>query len=169
MNMAAKYEITAEQMSEIKQARKKNRDKRVEAKLKALAMRGEGASAKEISDATGFHPAYVSTLVSKYIHNGMKAITGNHYGGNRRNMTFEEETAFLEQFIDDADGGQITDVSAIKAAYDEKIGHETGHGQIYYVLHRHGWTKKMPRSKHPKSADREAVEASKKLTLESQN
>lgn len=169
MKMAAKYEITAEQMREIKQARKMNKDKRIEAKLKVLVMRGEGASAKEISKATGFHPAYVSTLVSKYIHNGLEAITGNHYGGNHRNMTFEEEAAFLEQFIDDADGGQITDVSAIKAAYDEKVGHKTGHGQIYYVLHRHGWTKKMPRSKHPKSADPEAVEASKKLTLESEN
>lgn len=167
--MAAKYEITAEQMREIKQARKMNKNKRIEAKLKVLVMRGEGASAKEISKATGFHPAYVSTLVSKYIHNGLEAITGNHYGGNHRNMTFEEEATFLEQFIDDADGGQITDVSAIKAAYDEKVGHKTGHGQIYYVLHRHGWTKKMPRSKHPKSADPEAVEASKKLTLESEN
>ena len=84
-------------------------------------------------------------------------------------MTYEEEREFLAQFIDEADGGRITDVSAIKAAYDEKIGHETGHGQIYYVLHRHGWTKKMPRSKHPKSADPEAIEASKKLTPESQH
>ncbi len=75
----------------------------------------------------------------------------------------------MEQFIDEADGGRITDVSAIKAAYDEKIGCETGHGQIYYVLHRHGRGKKRPRSKHPKSADPEAVKASKKLTLESQN
>lgn len=124
-------------------------------------MRGGGASAKEISEATGFHPAYVSTLVSKYIYNGLETITGNHYSGNHRNMSFEEEVAFLEQFIDDADGGQITDVSAIKAAYDEKVGHKIGHGQIYYVLRRHGWKKKMPRSKHPKSADPEAVEASK--------
>ena len=57
-------------------------------------------------------------------------------------MTFEEEEELLTQFIDVADGGHITDVAAIKAAYDKKIGHETGHGQIYYVLHRHGWTKK---------------------------
>ena len=55
-------------------------------------------------------------------------------------MTYEEENEFLSQFIDEADGGHITDVLAIKAAYDEKIGHKTGHGQIYNVLHRHGWT-----------------------------
>lgn len=167
MKMALKYQITAEEKEEIEQARKKNKDKRTEAKLKVLVMRAEGASAKTISEVTGFHPAYVSTIVSKYIRGGIEAIVGKHYRGNRRNMSYEEETKLLEQFINEADGGQITDVKAIKAAYDEAIGHETGHGQIYYVLHRHGWSKKLPRSKHPKSATPEAIDASKKLTVES--
>ena len=162
--MATKYEITAEQKIEIEQARKVNRDKRTEAKLRVLVMRAEGANAKEISKVTGFHSAYISTIVSKYIHGGLEAITGNHYGGNHRNMTYEEEEIFLAQFIDEADGGHITDVKAIKAAYDEKVGHETGHGQIYFVLHRHGWSKKLPRSRHPKAATLEAIDASKKLT-----
>lgn len=169
IEMASKYIITSNQIKEIEEARKENKNKRVEAKLKALVMRGEGASAKKISEATGFHPAYISTLVSKYIHQGLDSIIHSHYGGNRRNMTFEEEAEFLEQFITDADSGQLTDVSVIKAAYDKKIGRETGHGQIYFVLHRHGWKKKIPRSKHPKSASPEAVEASKKLTPESKN
>ena len=162
--MATKYEITAEQKVEIEQARKDNRDKRTEAKLRVLAMRAEGATAKGISKITGFHSAYISTIVSKYIHGGLEAIIGDHYGGNHRNMTYEEEEIFLAQFMDEADGGRITDVKAIKAAYDEKIGHETGHGQIYFVLHRHGWSKKLPRSKHPKAATPEAIDASKKLT-----
>lgn len=75
-------------------------------------------------------------------------------------MSYEDEEEFLSQFVDEADGGHITDVNAIKAAYDERVDHETGHGQIYYVLHRHGWSKKHPRSKHPKSADPEGVDAS---------
>ena len=165
--MATKYTITAEQKAEIEQARKATKDKRTDAKLRVLIMRAEGARSKEISEVTEFHPAYVSAIVSKYIHGGLEAITGNHYKGNHKNMSYEEEEEFLSQFINEADGGHITDVKAIKAAYDEKVGHETGHGQIYYVLHRHGWSKKLPRSKHPKSADPEAVEASKKLTLES--
>lgn len=165
--MAKKYEIDAEKIEELRRARKANRDKGIDRRLHALILHGEGHTGKEISVITGYSRQYLYELYRKYLSNGLEAITGNHYGGNRRNMSFEEEAAFLEQFIDDADGGRITDVSAIKAAYDMKIGHETGHGQIYYVLHRHGWTKKMPRSKHPKSADPEAVEASKKLTLES--
>lgn len=169
MIMSKKYEINAEKMEELQRARKENRDKIVDRRLHALIMHGEGHTGKKISEVTGYSRQYLYELYRKYLKNGLAAITGHNYGGNHRNMSFEEESAFLEQFIDDADGGRITNVSAIKAAYDEKIGHETGHGQIYYVLHRHGWTKKMPRSKHPKSADPEAVEASKKLTLELQN
>ena len=164
-----KYVFTKEEIAEIKEARRKNRDKNVDRRLKALELKAAGSTGQEIAKLTGYHSGYVSKLAAKYRKGGIEAITGNHYGGNRRNMTYEEETELLAQFINEADGGQITDVSVIKAAYDEKIGHETGHGQIYYVLHRHGWSKKLPRSKHPKSAAPEAIEASKKLTLESMN
>ena len=54
--------------------------------------------------------------------------------------------------------------AALKEAYDKAVGHKSGSGQIYFVLHRHGWSKKMPRSKHPQKASDEAIEASKKLT-----
>lgn len=168
-DLVMKYHFEEEDKQAIRDARRKNRDKNVERRLHALELRAKGHTGKEIAEITGYNSWYVSKLAAKYHAGGLEAITGSHYGGNRRNMSFEEEEAFLEQFVDDADGGRITDVSAIKAAYDEKVGHKTGNGQIYYVLHRHGWGKKLPRSKHPKSADPEAVEASKKLTLESQS
>ena len=164
-----RYIFTEEEIAEIQEARHKNRDKSVDRRLKALELKAAGRSGQEIAELTDYHPGYISKLAAKYRKGGIEAITGNHYGGNRRNMTYEEEAELLEQFIDVADGGHITDVSAIKAAYDEKIGHETGHGQVYNVLHRHGWSKKLPRSKHPKSATPEAIDASKKLTPESMN
>ncbi len=164
-----KYGFSEEEIVEIQEARSRNRDKNVDRRLKALELRAEGRTGKEIAEITGYSLWYISKLAAKYRKGGIEAITGNHYGGNRRNMTYEEEAEFLNQFIDEADGGHITDVSTIKAAYDQKVGHETGHGQIYYVLHRHGWSKKMPRSKHPKSAAPEAIDASKKLTPESAN
>ena len=132
-------------------------------------IRNQRRRGKKVSELTGYNEKYLYKLYRKYLSGGIEAITGNHYGGNRRNMSYEEEEIFLSQFINEADGGHITDVKAIKAAYDKKVGHETGHGQIYFVLHRHGWSKKLPRSRHPKSAKPEAIEASKKLTLESKN
>ncbi|MDO5379082.1 MAG: winged helix-turn-helix domain-containing protein, partial [Clostridia bacterium] len=50
----------------------------------------------------------------------------------------------------------------IKAVLDEACGKDTGRVYVYNVLKRHGWRKKMPRSRHLKAADHEA---SKKLTL----
>lgn len=167
--MAAKYEITAEQKAEIEQARKKNRDKRTEVKLKVLSMRAEGADAKRISEATGYHPAYVSTLVSKYIHGGLEAITGNHYGGNRRNMSFEEEHELLRPFFEKAAKGQMLDTAEIELCYEKAVGHRISSGQIYRVLWRHGWRKVMPRSKHPKSATQEEIDSSKRLTAKFEN
>lgn len=121
--MVAKYEITAEQKAEIEQARAKNKDKKVKYRLKALSMRADGASAKKIGEAAWYHPAYVSTLVSKYIHGGLEAITGNHYGGNRRNMSFEEEQEFLKPYNESAAQGQLLDAVEIEIAYEKAGGH----------------------------------------------
>ena len=167
--MAKKYEISKEKIVELQSARKSNRDKKVDRRLHALILHAEGYTGKKIAEITGYNEKYLYELYKKYLTKGLEGITGNHYGGNHRNMTYEEESKFLAQFINEADDGHITDVSAIKAAYDKRVGHETGHGQIYCVLHRHGWTKKLPRSRHPKSANPEAIEASKKLTPGSAN
>ena len=50
----------------IEQKRKENKDKRAEARLKALELRAKGAKAHEVAEATGFHAAYVTQLVGKY-------------------------------------------------------------------------------------------------------
>ena len=79
-------------------------------------------------------------------------------------MSVEEEADILQPFYARAEKGEIIEVSEIKKAYQEKVDHKISSSQIYYVLHRHGWRKIMPRSKHPKKATPEAIEASKKLS-----
>lgn len=165
--MATRYEITAEQKAELEAARRNNKNKRVENRLRALLLRADGKLAKEIGAMTGYSSSTVSVLVSKYVHGGIEAITQNHYTGNRRNMSVEEEAALLEPFRERAKKGQVVTVSEIAAAYQAAVDHPVGDNQIYYVLRRHGWRKVMPRSRHPKKASDEAIEASKKLTSES--
>ena len=163
------YRYTEEDKAIIASARKANKDKRAEKRLYALELRAAGKSGAEVASATGFHAAYISQLTAKYQRGGIEAISGNHYGGNRRNMTLEEEASLLKPFREKAEKGQIVEVSEIKASYEEAVGHAIGGSQIYYVLRRNGWRKIMPRSKHPKKADEEVIAASKKLTPESQN
>ena len=161
-----KYTFSDEEKQEIKKAREKNRDKNVEKRLEALALRAEGKRNKEISEKTGFHTQYITVLVSRYKSNGLSSITENHYHGNRRNLSYEEEEAVLEPFRQAAKSGKMVSVRDIEAAYREAVGHSIGTGQIYYVLHRHGWRKIMPRSRHPKKVGEEVIETSKKLTNE---
>ena len=157
------YRYSEEDLVKIMAARKRNKDKRAERRLYALELRAEGKSAEEVSTATGFHKAYISQLTAKYRSGGIEAISGNHYGGNRRNMSAEEEAALMEPFQAEAEKGQIVEVSKIKAQYEEAVGHSIGGSQIYYVLKRNGWRKVMPRSKHPKKASEEVIATSKKL------
>jgi len=89
--MKKKHRYSEKDLEIIKAARKANKDKRVDRRLKALELQASGKSTKEISMITGFHPAYISQLMAKYRDSGIEAIIGNHYGGNRRNMSVEEE------------------------------------------------------------------------------
>ena len=163
--MASRYKFSKEEIKAIQQARTENKDKRVEARLKALELRAEGQKAKEVTNVTGFHPAYVTQLVAKYRDHGLEAITGNHYVGNHRNMSVEEEAEILAPFKAEAEKGQMVEVREIAKAYQKAVDHPVGKGQIYCVLHRHGWRKIMPRSKHPKKASEEDIESSKKSTF----
>ena len=162
VKMASRYQFREEEIKAIQQARKENKDKRAEARLKALELRAEGQAAKEVAKATGFHPAYVTQLVAKYRDYGLEAISGNHYGGNHRNMSVEEEAAILAVFRKQAEEGKIVETKQIAEAYQSAVDHPVGKCQIYRVLHRHGWRKVMPRSKHPQQASKEDIESSKK-------
>ena len=161
--MAKSYAISQSQLVEIEAAREKNRNKNIERRLYVLVMRAEGKSLEEISEKTGYHISTASKLIARYMRDGISAIAENHYKGNRRNMSFEEEAAILAPFIERAERGEMVDIKEIAAAYQKAVPHKISDTQIYYVLHRHGWRKIMPRSRHPKKASEEAIEASKKL------
>ena len=158
------YTFTAQDLEIIREARNKNKDKRAEVRLHTLQLRAEGMRSKDIAAKVGVSAPYVSQLAAKYFAGGIEAIAGNHYGGNRRNMSYEEEELILKPFYATAEKGKMVEISEIEEAYQEKVEHRIGNVQIYRVLHRHGWRKIMPRSKHPKKASEEAINASKKLS-----
>lgn len=165
IKMPRTYKIDAENAAEIKEIRKGIKDKVVDKRLHAVQLRGEGMKNKEIAKKLDTSDKVVSHWVSIYVNKGILGLLPKPHPASHYNMTFEEEEEFLAQFSEKAEKGQIIEVSEIKRAYVEKVGHNISAGQIYRVLHRHGWRKIMPRSRHPKKADNEAIEASKKLNL----
>ena len=84
--------------------------------MKAQELRAKGAKAHEVA-TTGFHAAYVTQLVAKYRNNGLKAIAGNYYGGNHRNMSVEREADILAPFKARAEKGELAEISEIVKAY----------------------------------------------------
>jgi hypothetical protein len=169
MKMPKTYRITMENSKELRTAMRDKNNNRYYAKLQSVALRGEGKDNKEISGITGYHPAYISHLVSIYCNKGLKALCKDERkGGNNRNMTDEEEKAFLSEFEEAARSGKITTVNEIADAYDKRTGknHESK-SSVYYLLHKQGWRVITPRRVHPGKASGEAIEVSKKLTLNS--
>ena len=162
--MPKTYKISAENAAEIKEVRKTITDKKVDRRLYAVQLRGEGLTNDEIAQKLDTSDKMVSQWVSAYINNGgIAALLPKERIGMHRNLSIEEEKEFLSAYTKQAEAGQIIDLNELKAAYIEKVGHSIGGSQIYRMLERHGWRKVMPRSKHPQKASNEAIEASKKL------
>ncbi len=156
------YKISEEEANEIAEIRKTIKNKMTDKKLYAVELRGRGKSNPEIAEKLDTSPKVISKWVSAYKKGGAEALFEHRKGGNHRNMSYEEEEKILSEFSKQAEQGKIVEVSEIKKAYDKAVGHETKPTQIYALLKRHKWTKKMPRSRHPKKAKDEVIEASKK-------
>jgi hypothetical protein len=118
MKMPSRRILWEKEITELENARKKNKNKNVEKRLKALLLHGKGEEHKKIAVQTGYSATYIGELVTKYINRGITAITQNNYRANRRNMSFDDEKAFLEKFKKQAEEGQIVETSSIKKAYE---------------------------------------------------
>ena len=160
-----RIQITEDEYKAIKAKEAKTKDKNISRRLKVLILWYEGKTLKEIGEKLGLHPMSVSAMCRRFRDQGLEEYARNKYESHRWILGREQEEEVLSQFTADA-GKQVT-VHDIKEALDEVCGRDTGGVYVYRVLKRHGWSKKMPRSKHPKAANEEACEASKKLKLQS--
>jgi transposase len=118
-------------------------------------------SAGEIGEITQYTKRSVNRIWSEYRENGMKSIKDNRGGRYRENITLEQEEKLLEQFEERSTAGQVSEISRIKAAYEEAAGKKVHKTVIYRMLHRHDFRKIVPYQRH-KEGDKEAQEEFKK-------
>jgi transposase len=104
----------------------------------------------------------ITHIITNFRKDGLAGIRSTKLGGNRRNISKEEEKKFLEGYVQQGREGRIIEVSEIWRAYEEKMGRPVSSCAVYGMLHRNGWRKVMPRSRHPKKASPEAIESYKK-------
>ena len=115
-----KYNISSEQIKEITQARERIKDKTADRRLRAVQLRGEGLSDKEIAEMLETTSNMISYWVRLYIKEGLNGLLPKKRKGNHRNMTFKEEEEFLSQFYEKAKSGKIIEVSEIKKRMPKK-------------------------------------------------
>lgn len=161
--MGMKYKISEEMAEEVKEYRKKIKDKNIDRRLHAIQMLGAGEKPVNIAEKLDADKRQISKWAKDFCERGLTDFVRKRGGRHRENMSFEDESKLLEEFKAKAEKGQVIEVSEIRAAYDKALGRKTHPMQIYQVLHRHGWRKVMPRSKHPQKVSDEAIKASKKL------
>jgi len=168
--MKITYKTDSEETKEIREKMKTTKDKNIYRRMEAVALLGEGKTPTEVAEITKYNEKYIRTLGCDFHKKGLEAFaTAGRKGGNHRLMDLEESEEFLKQFKEKAEKGQIITIEEIADAFDKKTGKQRKSlSTVYYFMHSHGWRKIMPRSKHPNKASDEAIEASKKLTLESE-
>ena len=156
-----RFQITEAEYEAIKAKEAKTKDKNISRRLRVLMLRYEGKKLDEITKMTNLHRTSITQMCRRYREQGLEEYARNKYQSHHWLLSWEQEEEILNQF-NDGTGKQVT-ANEIKAVLDKACGKDTGRVYVYNVLKRHGWSKKMPRSRHPKAADEEACEASKKL------
>ena len=137
--MSIKYEIEKEKLEEIRQERSKTNNKKEDRRLYVIELRILGYTNEEIVEKTDVNPRTILRWIKSYIENGVQGILNKKRQGNHRNLTYEEEEKLLEEFIKQANSGQMTDVKQLKEEYIKMVGHSIGGSQIYRLLKRHGY------------------------------
>ena len=96
---------------------------------------------------------YISEIVKRFKRQGLEEFARNKYTSHNRKLSYQQEEDILQECERKAEEGHITTVEEVRKALNAEIGGTTAVSYVYRVLKRHGWVKKMPRPKHPKSAD----------------
>lgn len=162
--MPKTYRITSEEAKKAREYMKKITDKKIYRRLEVIALRGEGLTNPAIVKITHFSKGYVPKIVSEFARNGFDSLLTDNRGGNNRKVTQEEEKDFLDTYKKQAERGKIITAKDMWKAFEKTFNVTIELPAFYRLLTRNNWRKVMPRSIHPKAADAETTDASKKLT-----
>lgn len=156
-------QYSEEQKAELINAYISSKDVKEQKRLLCIKLRVcEKYKSNQISEITGLSSSYIDEIISRYNKQGLDEIKIKKQTGNRRNMSREAEKEFLQTFEKQAIDGQMLIINDVHAAYEKQVGKPVSVSTVYNLMHRNGWRKVMPRSRHPKKAKDEAIEAYKK-------
>ena len=148
---------------QLNEALKRAKSKAEFQRIQCLWLRASlGLNADQVATALGWQPTSVRRLQALYLKEGDQVLRAVGRGGRRnQNLTVEQERQLLTEFSTQVQEAGILEVSQIKRAYEEMIGHPVPKSTVYRMLARHGWRKIAPRRRHP-AVNRQRQRAFKK-------
>lgn len=109
-------------------------------------------NAEKVAAAIGWSPSRVRAVQGQYFREGESVFFGIGRGGrHRENLPPDQENALLADFLERAQAGGVLEVSQVKTAYENAVGHPVPKSTVYRMLARHGWRKIAPRPRHPQT------------------
>ena len=158
---------TEEQIKKIAKELAEEKNAKVIRRLQVISWRMNGKTDAEIMEWSGFCRKSIYNFLNKYKDGGVEALRSKCAGGNCRKLPLKEEKQIFDSLLEKAKAGSFLRGAELQKEFEAKAGVTYHQNNFYKVANRHGWRKQVPRGRHPKKADNEAIEASKKLTLRS--
>ena len=151
--MRSPRQFTQTSEEAIEQLLKKAKTKSEFQRIQCIWMRMKmNLPAPAIADLIGWSVSSVRRIHSLFYQHGEEIFKGIGRGGrHRENLSKEEEGDLLNLFFDKAKEGGILEVSEVKLAYEQKVGHKVPKSTVYRMLDRHNWRKIAPYRRHPKA------------------
>jgi len=134
-------------------------------RVQAVYWKSQGRTGREVIELSGFSQATITRMCASYKESGLEGLRPKRIGANNRKLTHEQEAHFLNEVSEKARAGDFVRSKEAKELFEEKSGKSYHINAFRQLLYRHGWRKIVPRPKHPDAADKEACEAAKKLTI----
>jgi transposase len=108
------------------------------------------------ADTIALHTAtsrwFVYHTVSDDNRLGSASIEEDRRGGRHHAyLTQDEEQAFLEPFITQAEAGHLVTTHMIQQAFEDRVGQSVHSSTISDLLHRNDWRNITPRPQHPQT------------------
>ena len=133
----------------LKEARNKAEFQRVQCLWLRAAL---GLNANQVAQALGWRPTSVRRLQAQYWRQGEALWQRPRRGGRRHeNLPVAKEAQLLAGFLQRAERGGLLEVSRVRQAYEQAVGHAVPKSTVYRMLARHGWRKLAPRPRHPQT------------------
>lgn len=115
-----------------------------------LLMADNRYTGKELAARLGITERSVFNELAK-IRNPELQSSGE-WGGARTNlMSFQEEEAFLGEYLEMAKSGIILTIPILHDEFNKRVGKTVPKSTFYRILQRHDWRKVKPDTVHPHS------------------